>query len=566
MKAKRPLALDPATTKLSAQQALLATGHRAKHCGPENPVQPIRFSGHHLFSGAVGFARAASCSQPFSKFYSKVLQLNLPFVKFPFVFSSLVIALLAAWCGPAGAEDQLLMALRKPANDARTVQPTEPIPLPPMPGGNEEALPYSKVPVSSPIAKEESIPSVTKPTGGDELTLAEAESMATSFHPALRTAGAEVRAAHGNWVQVGLRPNPVLGYAGTEIGDDGRAGQQGGFFSQEFVTGGKLELNRAVAAREQAAAEQRVEFTRWQVVTTVRKNYFEAVAAERSVMLAHQLNEIAAQSKNVSAQRLKAMDVPKTSLLQSEVESESAALLEQQATERAAAARRRLATTIGIQDESLLNLEDVFARPLPELDFNTVSEQIMRNSPELGELLFEADRARWAVQRANAGRKQNVNLQTGVQYDNATQYAYANVQLSMPIPVFDRNQGAIAEACGDLAAAQAALEAGQLAIRQRLTIAMRDYTTARQRVAKYKETILPAAKETLDLVNTGYQQGELDYVQVLSVQQTYAAKNLAYLRDLETAWQQWAEIDGYLVGEVSASPNDAIRPQVPDGQ
>ena len=90
-----------------------------------------------------------------------------------------------------------------------------------------------------------------------------------------------VRAARGEWLQVGLRPNPQIGYVGDEIGDEGRAGMQGGFVSQEFVTAGKLGLSRAVALREVSAAEQRLERTRRQVVTTVRMYYYELLAAER---------------------------------------------------------------------------------------------------------------------------------------------------------------------------------------------------------------------------------------------------------------------------------------------
>ena len=131
----------------------------------------------------------------------------------------------------------------------------------------------------------------------------------------------------------------------------------------------------------------------------------------------------------------------------------------------------------------------MFARPLPELDFATIRDRIMQDSPELAELRFAVDRARWAVQRASAGRVPNVNVQAGVQYDNAAQDTIANVQVSMPIPVFDRNQGAIAQACGELAAAQAALEARELAIQQRLAIALRDYKTARERVARYNDKI-----------------------------------------------------------------------------
>jgi cobalt-zinc-cadmium efflux system outer membrane protein len=398
------------------------------------------------------------------------------------------------------------------------------------------------------------------------LTLSDAEAMALAYHPALREAEGHVRAAQGNWVQVGLPPNPEIGYAANEVGDEGRAGQQGGFVAQEYVTGGKLDLNRAVALREKAQAEQRFQIARLQVVTTVRKYYYEAAAAERAVALTHQLTDISRQSVVASERRLERQDVPKTSLLQSQIENQSAEMQEQQATERLAAARRRLATVLGNCDEEPATLEDVFSRPLPELDFAMIRERILCDSPEVTELRFAVDRARWAVERASAGRKPNVSVQAGVQFDNATEDTIANVQLSLPVPVFDRNQGAITQACGELAAAQAALEAKQLALAERLAVAMRDYTTARERVAKYRDKILPAAQETLGLINMGYQQGELQYVQMLSVQQTYAAKNLAYLQDLETAWQQWAEIDGFLVGEVSPISIDRSRKTTENGE
>src|SRR5262245_51308521 len=92
----------------------------------------------------------------------------------------------------------------------------------------------------------------------NRLTLTEVKTLATAYQPALRESAAQVRAAQGKWVQVGLAPNPTIGYAGDEIGAAGTAGKQGGFIGQEFVTAGKLELNRGVAMREQQQAEQRV--------------------------------------------------------------------------------------------------------------------------------------------------------------------------------------------------------------------------------------------------------------------------------------------------------------------
>ncbi len=425
--------------------------------------------------------------------------------------------------------------------------------------GEEQALEMPKLEAASGVIPEPvPLPAVDDGSAPKLLTLAEAEMLATGSHPALREAAAQVRAIGGKWVQVGLRPNPTIGYAGNQIGDDGSAGQQGGFVGQEFVTAGKLGLNRSVVFHEQQAAEQRLQRTQLQVTTTVRKYYFEALAAERSVTLARQLSDIAGQSVRVSEQRLKALDIPKTALLQSQIESESASLLEQQADARHDAAWRRLASVIGMPSDRPLALEDVLARPLPELDFATVRERVQRESPELSELRFAVEQARAEVERASAGRVPNITALAGVQHDNATQDNIANVQVSIPLPVFDRNQGAIAQACGQLSAAQAALEARELALDQQLSIAMRDYRTARERVNKYASKVLPAAQETLGMITTGYQQGQLDYVQVLTVQQTYAAKNLSYLQDLETAWKEWAEIEGLLAGDLGQSSIDRI--------
>jgi len=401
--------------------------------------------------------------------------------------------------------------------------------------------------VSPPTEEPIPLPAVGM-SGVTSLTMGEVESIALATHPAVREAAARVRAAQGNWLQVGLRPNPEVGYSGQEIGNEGTAGQQGGFISQQIVTAGKLGLNRAVAMRELAVAEQRLQRTRLQVMTTARQYYIELLAAERFVALARQLSELAAQAVRVSEQRLKALDIPRVSLLQSQVESESTALLEEQANQRYEAAWRRLVKITGLQDVQRDLMEDVFRKPLPELSWQEERERIIRDSPELAELRLAVERARWAVERAAASRVPDVNLQAGAAFDHASNDTIASVQLSMPVPVFDRNQGAVAQARGELAAAQAALQNLELALEQRLAAALRDYNTARERVTRYAEKVLPLARESLELTAAGYREGELDYISVLAAQQAYAEKNLGYLQDLETAWKKWAEIDALLVG------------------
>jgi cobalt-zinc-cadmium efflux system outer membrane protein len=272
------------------------------------------------------------------------------------------------------------------------------------------------------------------------------------------------------------------------------------------------------------------------------------LAAERAVELAQQLSRIAAESTRTSELRLKALDIPRVTLLQSQVESEATTLLELQARERRDAAWKRLAAAIGISDPQPVALDDALAAPLPEISWASARDRLLAESPELAELRYAVERARYQVQRASAGRVPNITVETGVQHDNVTDDTLANVQVSVPLPIFDRNQGAVAQACGELAAARAALQERELALEQRLAAAMRDFTPARGRAIKFAEKILPVAREALDITNAGYREGEMDYLQVLSIQQTYAQQNVSYLQDLENVWKKWAEIDALLVG------------------
>jgi cobalt-zinc-cadmium efflux system outer membrane protein len=413
-----------------------------------------------------------------------------------------------------------------PARPVRFARiPPEPIPLPPVDGASIHLV----------------------------MTLADAESRALANHPAMREAGGMVGAARGEWLQVGLRPNPEIGYMGNEIGDEGRAGMQGGYLSQEFVTAGKLGLSRAVAIRDVSAAEQRLERARQQILTTVRQYYYELLAAERSLAFAQQLQTVASQALQASELRLQALEGTQASVLQSQVEADSAVLLVEQANYRRDAARRRLSSLLGLESADPPPLEDTLSAPLPTLDWETVKSRLLSESPELAELRFNVDRAKWAVQRAAAGRVPNVTVMSGAQYDNATEFAMANVQVSLPVPIFNRNQGSIAQAVGQLTAAQAALDGRELALAQQLAAAMSEYNTSCRRVDKYATSILPAARQSFDLVSRAYEQGELEYLDLLAIQRTYTEKNLSYLVDLEAAWKRWAEIDGLLVGPLPDS-------------
>ena len=149
-----------------------------------------------------------------------------------------------------------------------------------------------------------------------------------------------------------------------------------------------------------------------------------------------------------------------------------------------------------------------------------------------------------------------------VQYDNATRDTIAGVQVGVPIPIYNRNQGNIAKAQAELAAAQHEVRRVQLALQQRLAAVFEQYATAQQQVEKYTRDIMPNAQESLRLVSAGYRQGEFGYLVLLTAQRTYFQTNLAYLDALRDLRSATAVIEGNLLSDSLQSSDSAeLSPQ-----
>jgi outer membrane protein, heavy metal efflux system len=379
------------------------------------------------------------------------------------------------------------------------------------------------------------------------LTLAELENLAQRSNPTLNQAAARVEAARGHCDQVGLYPNPVAGYMGSEIGNSGRAGQQGGFVSQEVVTAGKLQLNQAVAAQEVQQAQWAWDAQRRRVLTDVRRGYFDVLVAQRTVELSEQLVRIGQEGMKTAEALQKAKEVARFDVLQARIEADSAQLLMERAKNRCLGAWRNLATVVGTPEMQATPLGGNLHDGVPQLSWNETWQRILAESPAVGSARAGVARAQAAIRRECAGRVPNVDVQTAVQYDNSTQDTFASVQLGIPIPVFNRNQGNIQRAQAELIAAQENVRRTELALQQRLAVVFEQYTNARFQVDKYTTAILPNAKASLDMVVIGYRQGEFPYLALLTSQRTFFQANLAYVEALKDLRSTAATIEGGLL-------------------
>lgn len=388
-----------------------------------------------------------------------------------------------------------------------------------------------------------------------ELTLLELEQMALQYHPALVRAEALVGAAQGRRIQAGFPANPTIGYDGQQIGSGGRAEQHGIFVEQEFRLGGKRQLDQAVAAREEAVARGDYETRRRQVLTEVHIAFHEAAIAMRQTGLAKDLVKISSEIERTLAALYQAQEVAKASWLESRLEAEAARLMQTKAEQRYAAARRKLATAVGLRDLPPRPLgPEPSDLPEPE-DFETLWRRIRASSPELLRAAREVELARAALRRAGAEAIPDLTIQglVNVIDNGADGTTNGGISVSLPVPIFHRNQGAIMQARYEVSAAENAEREMELDLRARLAEVYARYRDARTEAERYQSTILPTAAEVLELTRKSYRSGEASFTELLLAERSYIEKQAEYLDALQRFRTAEAEIEGDLVTVSSVS-------------
>ena len=423
---------------------------------------------------------------------------------------------------------------------------------PPLPNVDSQSPPSEQVtplpapsPTSDPSSRAES----------DGVSLESLEQWALQYHPTIAESAWFVEAGRWNQLQVGLPPNPTIGYVASEVGDEGRAGQQGGFVEQTFVRGDKLPLNRAVAEQEVQKLQSELTARRLRVLTDVRIAFYQLLALQERAHMLARMEQITQQAAETADQLFQARESPRTDYLLARIQWERVRL-DRQSTERERqGAFRRLAARVGLEtlpaDSMLGDLEALGS----ELDWDQTWGSLRVTHPLLAAAQADVRRARWAVDRAHAEIVPDLTTQVAVQRDNSTGDTIVGIQAGVNLPIWNRNQGGIGKACAELRTAEQHVQHVELQLHERLATVFANYEAARIQVERYQSEILPQAGETQRLVAQGYRQGELSFLEYLTAQLTFFQSSVNYLDALRDYWTEYHRVSGLLLdANLEASP------------
>ena len=388
------------------------------------------------------------------------------------------------------------------------------------------------------------------------LTLADLERMALEHNPTLPQASSEIEAARGRETQAGLLPNPTVGYTGSEIsgGPIIRGGEHGLFVEQTIPLGGKLGLGRRIFNREATQAEALREVQRQRILTDVRMLYYGALAAQRRVDVRQRLAALGAEAVTVTRQLFNTGAADRPDVLTADIEARQVQMALETAQNDRYRVWHRLAALVGDVSLSPRPLDGSIDTPIPELQRDAIVREILAQSPELKATRVAIERAQAALARARRESVPDLILRGSGQYNrellesNGRPVGWeAGVDVGFTIPLFNRNQGAVAESRAELGRAEKELSRVQLMLQSRAADVFDEYLTNLRNAEIYKNEIVPRAEESYRLYLARYREMAAAYPQVLVAQRTLFQVTDEYIHAAESAWMASLLLQGLLL-------------------
>lgn len=402
---------------------------------------------------------------------------------------------------------------------------------------------------------------------GSPLTLQQLEEMALANNPTVRQAQSGVDAARGRARQAGAWPNPVVGYTGEEIspGDTIRWGEHGAFVEQTIVLGGKLRRSRAVFEREITQAEALVEMQRLRVLSSVRVLFYDVLTTERRVEVLERLTALADEAGGISRQLFNVGAADRPDVLESEIEARRTQLDLNKARNKLFSARQQLGALTGDLSVASRAIAGSIETAIPELERDATIRALLEQSPEVRAARAQVERARAVVARARREPFPDLFLRGGMAYNRELLEIGAGgrrepvgweglAEVGVSIPLFNRNQGAIAAARADETRAEAERQRLELDLQSRTAPVFDRYLTALRASEVYRTEIVPRAEEAYRLYLARYREVGAAYPQVLIAQRTLFQMSAEYFNSLEEAWSAALRLQGFLVGEGLDAP------------
>ena len=373
------------------------------------------------------------------------------------------------------------------------------------------------------------------------VTLDDAIRFSLLHNHALQALRSTIQQSLAEEITANLRPNPTLGldaqflpifqpdqFSGDYIDQQAQFDAGVGYLFER----GKKRQHRLQAARDQTSVvRSQVSDSERQLVFNVGQQFIDVLLAESALEFAQQDLDSFQKTVDISNERLRVGDMSegdflkiKLQLLQFESDVSAAKLAKLQSL----AALRQLMGFESVPDdydvEGALDYQPVHA------DLGGLKSLAALNRPDLRAAqqgVVAAD-SQLALQKANG----KVDITGTFNYTHTAGVNTGAFFYSMPLPVFNRNQGEIARAQYAITQAQELASETAQQVSTDVVTAFANLQTNDQIIQLYRGGYVDQAKQSRDISEYAYRKGAASLLDYLDAERTYRANQLAYRQAL----------------------------------
>jgi cobalt-zinc-cadmium efflux system outer membrane protein len=334
-------------------------------------------------------------------------------------------------------------------------------------------------------------------------------------NPELITFSWEVRSAEARSLQAGLLPNPEIS---AEVENFGGPRELKGFdgsentlqISQLFELGGKRSKRKKLTELEKDLSGWDFEAKRLDVFTDITKAFWDVLAAQERLSITRDLVQLSEHVYTTVVERVKAGKVAPLEEIQAKVALTTIRIELEQTKREMETARKRLAATWGSSSPAFEKVVGEFdtVDPIPQQE--QINKLVSRN-PDIARWDTEIAKGRAAIKLKDANAIPDVTIGAGPRYFNETNANAFVMGISMPIPLFNRNQGERLEARHNLSKAEEQRKAAQVKALTDLAQAYQELSSAYLSAAALKENALPGAQSAFNASQEGYREGKFSH-------------------------------------------------------
>lgn len=394
------------------------------------------------------------------------------------------------------------------------------------------------------------------------LTLDVAVQTALRQNPTLRAFGHELEASDGAIRQAGLIPNPSLSLSAEDTRKDTRTTSM--TLSQTIELGGKRSARVELARRERDLAALDLATQRADVRATTIQAFFDVLIAQERVEVARESLEIAGSGASAVSRRVTAGKVSPVEETRAKVAESTARIELRQSQADLRGALKALVAVMGAEPDSIARV-DGSADAMPALSAAAVLNERLERSPALQRARMDVQRAEAAFQLERSRGVPDVTVGIGAQRAPDVGRTQPLISVSIPIPLFDRNQGAQFQALRKREAAQALAQAEEQRLRAEVLQAVDQLEARADEVDALRRDVLPGARTAYAAARRGFELGKFGFLDVLDAQRTWLQARGQYFSALSQAHRLSADIDRRLGspderGDTGPATTSAARP------